>query len=84
MVGAIDIKAPGGKLALPDGSTIPFADNPEQIITSTGPDVIVDFTLAPATMPLVRVAAKNKVNLVIGTTGLTQENISRNGTTGHC
>jgi len=79
LVGAIDIKAPGGKLPLPDGSAIPFSDDPQQIIDSAHPDVIVDFTLAPATMPLVRIAAKNNVNLVIGTTGLTSEHISEMG-----
>jgi 4-hydroxy-tetrahydrodipicolinate reductase len=76
LVGAIDVKVTGSQLALPDGSTIPFADKVETIITDTRPDVIVDFTLAPATMPLVRVAAVHKVNLVIGTTGLSAESIA--------
>jgi 4-hydroxy-tetrahydrodipicolinate reductase len=79
LVGAIDVKAAGDKLALPDGSAVPFACDAGKIIASTGPDVIVDFTLAPATMPLVRLAASHKVNLVIGTTGLTPENIDEMG-----
>jgi 4-hydroxy-tetrahydrodipicolinate reductase len=70
LVGGIDIKTQGDSLTLPDGSTVPFSSDAEKIIVSTGPEVIVDFTLAPATMPLVRVAAGHHVNLVIGTTGL--------------
>jgi 4-hydroxy-tetrahydrodipicolinate reductase len=79
LVGAIDIQTKVDKLTLPDGSAVPFAGDAEKIITSTRPDVIVDFTLAPATMPLVQVASLNKVNMVIGTTGLTQENIGEMG-----
>jgi 4-hydroxy-tetrahydrodipicolinate reductase len=76
LVGAIDIRAGGGQISLPDGSLIPFLDNAEKIITSANPEVIIDFSLAPATVPLVRVAAKHKVNLVIGTTGLTADNMT--------
>jgi len=79
LVGAIDIKAQMDKLALPDGAAVPFSRDAEKIIVSTQPDVIVDFTLAPATMPLVRVAASHQVNLVIGTTGLTTGNIDEIG-----
>jgi len=37
--------------------------------------VMVDFSLAQASMPAARTAAKNQVNLVIGTTGLTADNL---------
>jgi 4-hydroxy-tetrahydrodipicolinate reductase len=79
LVGAVDVKAPGDKLILGDGSAIPFSTDLEKIIISTRPDVIVDFTLAPATMPAVRVATKQKVNMVIGTTGLKAENVAEIG-----
>lgn len=39
-------------------------------------DVIIDFTFHEATMPLARVAAQYKKAMVIGTTGLTQENLA--------
>jgi 4-hydroxy-tetrahydrodipicolinate reductase len=36
---------------------------------------MVDFTLYQAAMPAIRIAAKKKVNLVIGTTGFSQQDI---------
>jgi 4-hydroxy-tetrahydrodipicolinate reductase len=76
LVGAVDVKASGEKLMLGDGSLIPFSADLEKVLTETKPDVMVDFTLAPATMPAARIAVKHKVNLVIGTTGLTSENLT--------
>jgi 4-hydroxy-tetrahydrodipicolinate reductase len=69
LVGAVDIKAAGKTLALPDGATVPFSKVLADIIESCEPDVMVDFTTAQASMPAVRIAAKHNVNLVIGTTG---------------
>ena len=76
LVGAVDIKTAGDKITLGDGSAIPFSANLEQVLSETRPEVMVDFTLAHATMPAVRTALKHGVNLVIGTTGLTAENIA--------
>ncbi len=76
LVGAVDLKAAGGKITLPDGSAIPFSTNLEEIIIQTKPQVIIDFTLAHASMPAVRIAARHKVNLVIGTTGFKAEEVA--------
>lgn len=76
LVGAVDIVVAGDTVKLPDGSTIPFSSNLEQVLSSTRPDVMVDFSLARASMPALRAAAGHGVNLVIGTTGFTPENIS--------
>jgi 4-hydroxy-tetrahydrodipicolinate reductase len=76
IVGAIDLKAVQDYLPLPDGSgTVPFSSNLDYILTSCQPEVLVDFTTAQATMPAVRLATKHRVNLVIGTTGLTADDI---------
>jgi 4-hydroxy-tetrahydrodipicolinate reductase len=76
IVGAVDIKASGDYLTLPDGSgRVPFAPELEKILGSQPADVVVDFTTAQATMPAVRLTAKHGVNMVIGTTGLTADNI---------
>lgn len=76
LVGAIDKDAPSSHLDLPDGSgSVPFSTNLEHILTGCKPDVLVDFTIAPATMPAVRSAVKHGVNLVIGTSGLTPKEI---------
>jgi 4-hydroxy-tetrahydrodipicolinate reductase len=77
LVGAVDIKATGKSLDIPDTSdSVPLSTNLEEIIVATKPDVMVDFTLAKAAMPAIRIAAKNKVNLVIGTTGFSQDDLN--------
>jgi 4-hydroxy-tetrahydrodipicolinate reductase len=76
IVGAVDIKATQDYLTLPDGSgTVPFSPKLDYILTSCQPEVLVDFTTAQATMPAVRTAAGHGVNIVIGTTGLTADDI---------
>ncbi len=70
LVGAVDVKVAGDSLALPEGKgTVPFVTDFSSAIKSCEPDVVVDFTIAKASMPAVRTAAKNGVNMVIGTTG---------------
>jgi 4-hydroxy-tetrahydrodipicolinate reductase len=76
IVGAVDSKATEDYLTLPDGSgRISLSPKLEPVLTEAKPEVIVDFTTAEAVMPAVRLAAKSGVNLVIGTTGLSAENI---------
>ena len=78
VVGAVALDATGDYLPLPDGSgTVPFSTDMTHIITSCQPDVLVDFTIAKATMPAVRIATRQGVNLVIGTTGLTTDEIDK-------
>jgi len=76
LVGAVDLKATQDSLALPDGSgSVPFSANLGHILSSCQPDVMVDFTIAQATMPAVRLATEKGVNVVIGTTGLSPDDI---------
>jgi len=70
IVGAVDIKAEQDSITLPDKSVIPFSDNLEAILSSTRPNVVVDFSLAKATLPVVRNATAKNINVVVGTTGL--------------
>jgi 4-hydroxy-tetrahydrodipicolinate reductase len=80
LVGAVDAKADGDVLPLPVGSgTIPLSRDLGSILTQTKPEVIVDFSVAEVSMAMVRLAAKQKVNLVIGTTGLSAENLDEIG-----
>ncbi len=77
VVGAVELKVTQDYLPLPDGSgTVPFSADLDHILTVCQPDVLVDFTIAQATMPAVRKATKQGVNLVIGTTGLTADELS--------
>ena len=77
VVGAIEMQVKEDSLPLPDKSgTVPFSSDMDYILTSCQPDVLVDFTIAQATMPAVRTAVKQRINLVIGTTGLTTDELS--------
>ncbi len=71
VVGGVDLKADKAAIALMTGATIPFSSNLESILDSTKPNVVVDFSLAKATVPAVRTATTKGVNVVVGTTGLT-------------
>ena len=77
LVGAVEQQVTEDYLALPDGSgTVPFSANLEQMLSDCRPDVLVDFTIAKAVMPTARTTAKQGVNLVIGTTGLTDDELA--------
>ncbi len=76
VVGAVELKVSEDFLTLPDGSgKVPFSADLERILTTCKPDVMVDFTIARATMPAARAAAGHGVNLVIGTTGLSKNEL---------
>jgi 4-hydroxy-tetrahydrodipicolinate reductase len=75
LVGGVEVKVTSPEIALPDGTTVPFSDNLEDMLNATGPDVMVDFTIARASMPAVRTTTGKGVNLVIGTTGFTADEL---------
>jgi 4-hydroxy-tetrahydrodipicolinate reductase len=76
LVGAVDLKAVETCLMLPDNSgTVPLSPNIESIIRECPPDVIIDFSTAKAVMPMVRIAIKRGIHLVIGTSGLTDNEL---------
>lgn len=73
---AVDIRAEGRSILLPDGArSIPLSPDLDAILSQYGADVMVDFSTAEATMAAVRAAAKHKVRMVIGTTGLSPEQV---------
>ena len=76
LVGAVDMKAAKDSLLLPDGSSsVPFSTDLGDILARCQPDVMVDFSIAKATMPAVRLATEKGVNLVIGTTGFSPDDV---------
>lgn len=76
LVGAVDLKSAQDSLPLPDSSgSVPFSVDLGDILVRCQPDVMVDFSIAKATMPAVRLAAGKGVNLVIGTTGFSPDDI---------
>ena len=72
LVGAVDLRVTAEPLSLPDGSgAVPFSTDIDAILDRCRPDVVVDFSIARASMPAVRAASRHSVNMVIGTTGFT-------------
>ena len=79
VIGTADLNIAQDHLSLPDGSgTVPASSDLDSILTSCQPDVMVDFTIAKATMPAMRIATRG-VNIVVGTTGLTANDIAEIG-----
>jgi 4-hydroxy-tetrahydrodipicolinate reductase len=77
LTGAADIEAGKTTLALPDESgEVPLSTDTGEIIEKCPADVLVDFTVAKATMPAARLAAKKGINIVIGTTGLSADELT--------
>src|SRR5512136_737560 len=64
LVGGINLK-PGSFF----GTNIVESKDAENLLQTTKPDVLIDFTVANAAVGNTKVAARNKVALVVGTTG---------------
>ncbi|MDO5843740.1 MAG: 4-hydroxy-tetrahydrodipicolinate reductase [Methanocorpusculum sp.] len=67
-VGGVDIRE--GEVF---GKKVVSSENLAKFIDEVNPDVMIDFTVAAATMVNAKIAASKGVNLVIGTTGFTTE-----------
>lgn len=55
---------------------VSFSSDLAYLLKSCSPDVLVDFTNAAASIAAARIAIKQKVSMVIGTTGLSEENLT--------
>ena len=70
-IGAADITASQGTIGLPDGlGEIPISGSLADVLE--GADVVVDFTGAEGALSVLRTAAPRGVNIVIGSTGITE------------
>jgi 4-hydroxy-tetrahydrodipicolinate reductase len=77
VVGAVEKEVTQQYLALAETlELVPFSSDLASLLKSCNPDVLVDFSNAEVSMAAAREAAKEKVNLVIGTTGLSEENLA--------
>ena len=74
-VGAICRQECPPKIDLPDGSgrSIPLSNDLTSILINTKPTVLIDFTTAESLMAAAPIAAENKINIVTGTTGITEQ-----------
>jgi len=76
VVGAVDIQAAREHLDLPDTlRKVPLSSDLGSLLQDCHPQVLVDFTIAEASVSSARLAAKQGVNLVIGTSGLSSDDI---------
>jgi 4-hydroxy-tetrahydrodipicolinate reductase len=76
LVGGVDIRATQEQLILPDGSKkVPLSADLSSLLEICHPKVLLDFTIAEAAMLAARIALKQGVNVVIGTSGITEDNL---------
>ena len=72
--GGSDLLAKDEAMVLPDNSgSIPVSISLEEVISSA--DVVVDFSNADGAISVIRTASVNKVNVVVGSTGLNDDQI---------
>jgi dihydrodipicolinate reductase len=77
VVGAVEEKVTQRYLPLVDTlDLVPLSSDVDSLLKICNADVLVDFTNAEVSIAAARIAAKHKVNLVIGTTGLSEENLA--------
>ena len=76
MVGAGEQEATQEYLQLPMVSEkIPFSSDLDTLLLACKPNVLVDFTTASSAIKTARITIEHQVNMVIGTTGLSKENL---------
>jgi len=76
LVGAVESSAPQPYLPVPEHpDLIPFSSELDSLLEKTCPDVVVDFTQAHVAMEALRTTLPLKVNMVTGTTGLSDGDV---------
>ena len=58
------------------GVEVSGAEKLREVLQSTNPDVLVDFTIAKAAINTIKTSAECGVNLVVGTTGFSDEQMT--------
>ncbi len=75
--GAVDVVAQAAELPLPESAgTVPYEPSLEALLRRCQADVVVDFTSAAACTEMAPVAASNGLHLVIGSTGLSDDDLA--------
>ena len=77
LVGAACHRDRGPVLALPGGAEVSLSTNLESLLEETKPDVLVDFTNASACMEAALLGAASSTHLVLGASGLTDDDLAR-------
>ena len=80
LVGAVELKAAPASLTLPDNSgSVPLSPDLAAILADCRPDVVVDFTTRDVAVKAARLCLEKGVNVVIGTTGLADDEVTEIG-----
>ena len=77
LVGATCLRDRGPSLSLPNGEQVPLSTDLDELLQRVKPDVMVDFTNAAVSMESVAVAAAHSINLVLGASGYSQEQLAQ-------
>lgn len=80
IVGAVEKKVTQKFLPVTEPVTgtselVPFSSDLDFLLKTCSPNVVVDFTNATASIAAARITLKHKVSMVIGTSGLSEENV---------
>ncbi|PZC49828.1 MAG: 4-hydroxy-tetrahydrodipicolinate reductase [Chloroflexi bacterium] len=76
-VGCVDLRKDVTTVDLAGGlGSIPYASTVEGLLESVQADVLIDFSIASASFTAVKAAIERKVNVVIGTSGLGEEQLT--------
>ena len=77
VVGGVEKNVSQHYLPLPETpELVRFSSDLYSLLKTCNTDVVVDFTDAEASIAAARIAIRQKVNMVIGTTGLSEENLA--------
>lgn len=79
LVGAVDTRNHGrdvGELAGISQCGVKLAGNLGRVLEETGADVVVDFTTPDSVRDNLGIVLKHRVHLVVGTTGVSEENVA--------
>jgi len=72
--GAVDIKAESDSISI-GSARIPLYKSLSEMISKVKPQVMVDFSIAEASIDAIRAAAKSGLDMVVGTTGFSAQNM---------
>jgi 4-hydroxy-tetrahydrodipicolinate reductase len=81
LIGAVDVQAAKNHIEIPETlEKVPLFANLDEMLEKEYPGVMIDFSIAEASIGAIRTAAKRGIDLVVGTTGFSDEERAEIGT----
>lgn len=77
LVGSTCLQDRGPSLNLPNGDQVPLSTDLDELLQRVKPDVMVDFTNAAVSLEAATIAAARSINLVLGASGYSQEQLAQ-------